>query len=548
VSFPHCGSFPVIVPLFDMSSKDENKKDSGIKDSKIQLWNELKTAKSSNMKEFVEKLTKISSANTENKLDDKMERYSKWIADQEIDGTTFCAKILTNEDSFIRWAAPELVKGPATVLYNALAEFLKGAGIHPAESAGGGQGAGAEENTKLLLRIIANQEQDDYEYYSYSGIDEAKFDRLLRLTGIIESVGKADLSNLKTCVWPGFGWKKNVGEASQADEYLLEMSQQFAVTEELKKTPKDLFVIANGNSKKGIFSFSTGKSQITGQPDVLIMKNSGLEDGNKVVVIFELAHSNKWIDTHAKKMRQAKALLIGAQRYHTTEKPVLICSDLNENWYLIWLSNREDQKGPTSSSSSSPPLGVFAPLRSSPSLLSMPPPPALLPPELVTIKTQQIPKDKVIELVRAILSGNRDPVQDRVRLNYNLLPAQTIKKKPKRKRESQTGDDSKSDRDSESDIQDSPKKKDDPVKKSFRDPDSDIQDSPKAKASRGRGRRSGRPPMKIDRGLRSGKKVSAIQVLFHCSPNHEDHPSLAHYREYYGDLAFRKLQEALMIE
>jgi len=97
------------------------------------------------MKEFVEKLTKISSANTENKLDDKMERYSKWIADQEIDGTTFCAKILTNEDSFIRWAAPELVKGPATVLYNALAEFLKGTGINPVES-GGGQGVGAEEH------------------------------------------------------------------------------------------------------------------------------------------------------------------------------------------------------------------------------------------------------------------------------------------------------------------------------------------------------------------------------------------------------------------
>ena len=41
--------------------------------------------------------------------------------------------------------------------------------------------------------------------------------------------------------------------------------------------------------------------------------------------------------------------------------------------------------------------------------------------------------------------------------------------------------------------------------------------------------------------------VPAIQVLFHCSPNYEDHPSLAPYREYYGDLAFAKLQEALLI-
>jgi len=75
-----------------------------------------------------------------------MERYSKWIADQEIDGTTLCSEFGSGKDSFVTFAMkgnsekPGLGSGTATVLYNALAEFLKGTGINPAESAGGGQG------------------------------------------------------------------------------------------------------------------------------------------------------------------------------------------------------------------------------------------------------------------------------------------------------------------------------------------------------------------------------------------------------------------------
>jgi len=320
------------------------------------------------------------------------------------------------------------------------------------------------------------------------------------------------LSNLKTSAWPGFKWKKDAGEASHADQCILEMSKLFAVTEESKKTDQDLLVIANGNSFKNIFSFRREQTQVTGQPDVLIMRNSGLEAGSRVVVIFELAHSNKWIDTHARKLRQSKALLIGAQRHSSTERPVLICSDLNQEWYLMWLTKREDQKGITSPSS-------FAPLKS-PSSSSMPPPGDRLPPDLVTFKTQQIPKDKVIDLVGAIISGNGDPVKDRIRLSFTLfLPAQPLQKKPKRKLESQSGDDSKSDRDSESD---SPKRKYH-MKKPVRDsdgeatpkadsedsPKADSEDTPKAKATASRGgrggRRSGRPST-VDRVLRPRKK------------------------------------------
>jgi len=100
-------------------------KDTGIKDSKIQLWNALRTASFGDIGQFMGMLADIS-ANTGNKLGKHLKMLRTWIETQNIDGEILCDKILTNEDSFIKWAAPELVKGPATALYTALAEFFKG--------------------------------------------------------------------------------------------------------------------------------------------------------------------------------------------------------------------------------------------------------------------------------------------------------------------------------------------------------------------------------------------------------------------------------------
>jgi len=122
---------------FQKMSKDEIKmKDTGVKgssmlfmitDPKIQLWEALEAAKFSDMNHFVKILTEISSKNTKNKLDIHLDYLRSWVEQQRLTGSTLCAEFLSGKESFIKWAdAVKLVGGPATALYSAFVEFLKG--------------------------------------------------------------------------------------------------------------------------------------------------------------------------------------------------------------------------------------------------------------------------------------------------------------------------------------------------------------------------------------------------------------------------------------